>query len=111
MTRFGRCILRWWVEVLDVLTVLWVARASVFTTVLGFLLLDMTPQAQDLFVSLVAPAGTGGVFFFLALAFVVWAVPTHYSARLLLDMDVKVQRRLLLRPKLGDTVRMVPRLL
>jgi len=99
---------RWfWSRVLDVGLILWVVRVPLTVTALGYLILTVTPQAQDLFVEL---AGTlsyliqritshGQDLFakpavspvniplFLIMLFFVWAMPTHYSARLLLDTD------------------------
>jgi len=110
MGAFGRGVLRRWNNVLDLLIVLWVARASVFTLVLGFLLLDLTPQAQDLFAAL-APSGIWQVTKFFLLAFIIWAIPTHYSARLLLDTDSRLNLRAVVRPNIGTISKLVPRLL
>jgi hypothetical protein len=53
------------------------------------------PQAQDLLVELATPSSYEGWVrigvFFLLLMFV-WAMPTHYAARLLLDTDERYRR-------------------
>jgi hypothetical protein len=110
MGACGSCAWRWWNRVRDVLIVFWVARVSLFTLILGFLLLDLTPQAQDLFTAL-APSGVWQVAKFFILVLVVWAIPTHYSARLLLDTDKRLRLRAALRPNLGPIVVFIPRFL
>jgi hypothetical protein len=99
-----------WNYVRDVLIVFWVARVSLFTLILGFLLLDWTSQGQDLFVSL-ATQGWWQNLKFQVLLFVVWAMPTHYAARLLLDTDKRLRLRAALRPGVEPIVCWVPRLL
>jgi hypothetical protein len=104
---FGQWVCRIWRWVLDLALVLWVARAPVVFTVLGYLILTVTPQAQDLFVEFASNLamawqqdGTfwqllqfaiaqGYILFFLVLLFFIWAMPTHYAARLLLDTDAR----------------------
>jgi hypothetical protein len=80
--------------------VLWVVRVPLSTTVLGLLLLGLAPQAQDLFVefTLKAPipllpflfVSPGLTIFFLLVLIGVWAMPTHYAARMLVDTDERL---------------------
>ena len=89
-TRFAARCGRYWQYVLDLALVLWVTRVPVVFVVLGFLILTMAPQAQDLFVEL-AWATDERVPLFLFLLFFIWAMPTHYAARLLLDTDWRLR--------------------
>lgn len=82
---------RFWQHVLEWALILWVVRVPLATTALGLLILGVTPQAQDLFVEL-ARARYERILLFLFLLFFIWALPTHYSARLLLDTDERFQR-------------------
>ena len=82
---------RFWQHVLEWALILWVVRVPLATTALGLLILGVTPQAQDLFVEL-ARARYEQILLFLFLLFFIWALPTHYSARLLLDTDERFQR-------------------
>jgi hypothetical protein len=50
------------------------------------LLLGATPQAQDIFVEF-ARSSPWWMLWFLFVLVAVWAMPTHYAARLLLDTD------------------------
>jgi hypothetical protein len=84
---------RVWGCVLDFALVLWVIRVPLVMTFLGFLILWLAPQAQDLFVDF-AYQSVWYIPLFLLLLFFVWAMPTHYSARLLLDTDARLQHRL-----------------
>src|SRR5262249_33724871 len=61
-----------------------------FMTAIGLLILGLAPQAQDLFIEF-ADASSRIPLFLLLLVFV-WAMPTHYTARLLLDTDERFQR-------------------
>ncbi len=93
----GECLSRPWRCVLQFALVLWVVRVPLSTTVLGLLLLGLAPQAQDLFVefTLKAPipllpflfVSPGLTIFFLLVLIAVWAMPTHYAARMLVDTD------------------------
>jgi hypothetical protein len=59
-------------------------------TAIGLLLLAKAPQAQDLFVEFDSAAWRVPIFLLLLL--LVWAMPTHYAARLLLDTDARFQK-------------------
>lgn len=89
--RRGR-LCRAWQFVLDLALILWVVRVPLTFTAVGSLILGVAPQAQDLFVEL-ARATDERIPLFLLLLLFVWAMPTHYSARLLLDTDARFQRR------------------
>jgi hypothetical protein len=78
-----------WSCFLDFALVLWVVRVPVATTAFGLLLLGWAPQAQDLFVEF-EQAPLWRMFFFLFVLIVVWAMPTHYAARMLLDTDARL---------------------
>lgn len=100
---------RRWLRILDLALILWVVRAPLVFTVLGYLILTVAPQAQDLFVefaSMLAMArqqdralqqflqlasAHAHMLLFLVLLFFIWAMPTHYAARLLLDTDGRFQ--------------------
>jgi hypothetical protein len=84
---------RVWGRVLDIALVLWVVRVPIVTTALGMAILGEAPQAQDLLVEF-AYESAWRIPMFLVLLFFVWAMPTHYSARLLLDTDARLQERL-----------------
>ncbi len=73
---------------LDLALILWVVRVPLVFVVLGLLILGMAAQAQDLFVELVGEE-TRRIPLFLWLLIFVWAMPTHYAARLLLDTDTR----------------------
>jgi hypothetical protein len=77
---------RIWSCFLDFALVLWVARVPFATTAFGLLILGWAPQAQDLFVEF-DQAPLWRMFSFLFVLIVVWAMPTHYAARILLDTD------------------------
>lgn len=87
----GRCA-RFWNHVLDLGLTLWVLRAIVVAMLLGFAILGLAPQAQDLLLDVAAGPWWYIILFLLPLFFV-WAMPTHYAARLLVNTD----RRYLLR--------------
>ena len=80
-------------------------------SIVGFLILDYTPQAQDLFTEFADSYVRIAVF--LVLLTTVWAGTTHYAARLLLDTDMRF--RAYADPRvwtyLGSFERWVPRLL
>ena len=105
-----------WQYVLGFALVLWVLRVPLTTTALGLLILSAAPQAQDLFVEL-ARATDERIPLFLFLLFFVWAMPTHYAARLLLDTDERFRRLVAQRPgtpearRLEVTERWTPRVL
>ena len=107
---------RLWQCILQFALVLWVVRIAVTTTVLGLLILGLAPQAQDLFVEF-ADVPIWRMVLFVWLMVVVWAMPTHYAARLLLDTDERF-RQLLAAQRESDqahflevTARWVPRVL
>lgn len=79
LARAWNCFLR-------LLLVLWIVRAPLTMTLLGLALLGLTPQAQDLFMEF-ARTGLLRMLWFLLVLIFIWAMPTHYAARLLLDTD------------------------
>lgn len=109
--RWRDCIAQCWQKCLDLALVFWIVRVPLCAVIVGFLLLDYTPQAQDLFTEFANSYVRVAVF--LVLLTVVWAATTHYAARLLLDTDVRF--RAYADPRvwtyLGDFERWVPRLL
>lgn len=70
---------------------LWVARAPLGVVVVGYLVLGVTPQAQDLLIPLVDGPWPWLLLFFV-LHFLFWAMPVHYSARILLSDDLRLYR-------------------
>jgi predicted acylesterase/phospholipase RssA len=78
-----------WTKVLEFLLFLWVARAPFGIVVVGFLLLGATPQAQDLLIPLVDSAWYWVLLYF-ALHFLLWAIPVHYSARIVIADDARL---------------------
>jgi predicted acylesterase/phospholipase RssA len=78
-----------WTKVLEFLLFLWVARAPFSIVVVGFLLLGATPQAQDLLIPLVDSAWYRVLLYFV-LHFLLWAMPVHYSARIVLADDARL---------------------
>jgi len=106
---------RLWQCILQFALILWVVRVAVAMTVLGLLILGLAPQAQDLFVEFADVPGRMVLFVFVMVF--VWAMPTHYAARLLLDTDERF-RQLLGAQRESDqahflevTARWVPRVL
>jgi hypothetical protein len=77
---------RAWDCLLRLLLVLWIVRAPLAMTLIGLGLLGLAPQAQDLFMEFARPGPLRMLGFLLVLVFI-WAMPTHYAARLLLDTD------------------------
>src|SRR5262249_1137690 len=117
---------RLWQCILQFALILWVVRVAVAMTVLGLLVLGLAPQAQDLFVEFASPQ-TPDLFvelwrmvrmvLFVGLMVLVWAMPTHYAPRLLLDTDERF-RQLVAAQRESDqahflevTARWVPRVL
>src|SRR5215510_5849914 len=84
--RFAGWCGRAWEHVLDLGLILWVVRVPLAFVLLGLLILGTAAQAQDLFVELVGEEAKRIPLFLFLLVFV-WAMPTHYAARLLLDTD------------------------
>jgi predicted acylesterase/phospholipase RssA len=68
---------------------LWVARAPFGVVVVGYLLLGVAPQAQDLLIPLVDGPWPWLVLFFV-LHFLFWAMPSHYAARILISDDKRL---------------------
>ena len=105
------CIAQCWQRCLDLALVLWIVRVPLCAVIVGFLILDYTPQAQDLFTEFAD--GYVRIAVFLVLLTIVWAATTHYAARLLLDTDMRF--RAYADPRvwtyLGSFERWVPRLL
>lgn len=97
----GQIILRKWQCILQFALVLWIVRVPLTTTVVGWLLLGLAPQAHDLFVGFTLKEPLSFLPFlyvqplpaisFLFVLVAVWAMPTHYAARLLVDTDVRLQ--------------------
>lgn len=86
-------LLKIWDCILQFALVLWVVRVPLLATALGLLILGDAPQAQDLFVEF-ARISFFWMFYFMFVLIAVWAMPTHYAARLLLDTDTRLRRRL-----------------
>jgi hypothetical protein len=82
---------RLWQCILQFTLILWIVRVVVAMTVLGLLILGLAPQAQDLFVEF-ADAPVWRMILFVCVMVVVWAMPTHYAARLLLDTDERFRQ-------------------
>src|SRR5215470_801217 len=102
----------WWVCTLNIALVLWILRAPVATTVFGGLLLGFTPQAQDLFTEFLDLSlwTCMRMLVFVLVLTVVWAMPTHYAARLLVDTDPRAPTSSA-QPCLRRSAICVPRLL
>lgn len=82
---------RWWQCVLSAALVLWVLRVPATTTVLGWLLLGVAPQAQDLFTEFTDLADTWlRMVLFVFVLTLLWALPTHYAARMLVNSDSRL---------------------
>ena len=75
-----------WNCLLELMWLLWIARVPSGVVVLGYLLLGFAPQAQDLLIPLVDSSPFYLLLFFV-LHFLFWAMPVHYSARILLSDD------------------------
>jgi hypothetical protein len=86
--RLGHLVPRSWRDILDIALILWIVRVPLCAVIMGFLLLDYAPQAQDLLVEFADDnGGYQRMALFLFLVILVWAGTTHYAARLLLDSD------------------------
>ncbi len=88
-------IARLWSRALDFGLILWVVRIPLASAGLGFLMMLALTQAQDTLVD-VAMAGaplaeraglSPAILRLVAAIFLLWAVPVHYAARLLLETD------------------------
>ena len=84
-------LFRLWQCILQLALILWIVRVAVVMTALGLLLLGLAPQAQDLFVEF-ADVPAWRMVLFVCVMVVIWAMPTHYAARLLLDTDERLRR-------------------
>ena len=106
---------RGWERILQFALTLWVVRVPLIMTALGLLILSSAPQAQDLFVEFAH--NPWQIPLFLLLLIFVWAMPTHYAARLLLDTDARFQDVVAAQQALGQAnfieavERVVPRAL
>jgi hypothetical protein len=109
--RWRDCIAEYWQRCLDFALVLWIVRVPLCAVIVGWVILDYTPQAQDLFTEFADSYLRIAVF--LVLLATVWAGTTHYAARLLLDTDMRF--RAYADPRvwtyLGSFERWVPRVL
>ena len=86
-------LFRLWQCTLQFALILWIVRVALAMTVLGLLILGLAPQAQDLFVEF-ADVRVWRMLFFVCIMIIVWAMPTHYAARLLLDTDQRFRQLL-----------------
>ncbi len=109
-------VARVWGGIVDLALTFWIARAATFLVALGLLILGAAPQAQDLLVPIASELVDhhfGYVLLFFMVIFVLWAMPTHYSARLALEDDKRLE--VLVRERhsafLNGAIRWVPRLL
>ncbi|MCL8383113.1 hypothetical protein [Xanthobacter aminoxidans] len=121
-----------WRRILDLTLVLWVVRVPLLSVLLGLALMAGVTQAQDVTLDVAmagAPAGAAAglsraIVSLVAAVFLLWAMPVHYAARLLVETDdglaVLVARRdasaghrgVVGRDRLmAATVREVPRLI
>jgi hypothetical protein len=113
-SRLHRCC-RAWERILQFALTLWIVRVPLIMTALGLLILSCAPQAQDLFVEFAH--NPWRIPLFLLLLIFVWAMPTHYAARLLLDTDARFQDVVAAQQALGQAnfieavERVVPRAL
>ncbi|MFG1281939.1 hypothetical protein [Xanthobacter autotrophicus] len=86
---------RIWGRVLDFGLILWVVRVPLASVVLGLLLMSAVTQAQDVTLDVAmagAPVGAAAglsrtMIALLAAVFLLWAMPVHYAARLLMETD------------------------
>jgi hypothetical protein len=102
--HFCACLSRAWRCTLQFALVLWVTRVPFSTTAIGLLLFGLAPQVQDLFIEFTRKAPLpwlpfvfvppGRAIAFLLILIAGWALPTHYTARLLLDTDDRLCERL-----------------
>ena len=101
---------------------LWVCRVSVASLLIGLLILLLAPQSQDLFREVTPDAGSvweifgpfrGPLYWFAfqLLAFICWAMPVHYAARMLLQHDVGLFDRAEAQTLYPPIFRWVPRIL
>lgn len=84
-----------WQRLLDLALMLWVVRVPLASVLLGLALMGLVTQAQDVTLDVAmagapvgAAAGISRAILSLALAvFILWAMPVHYAARLLMETD------------------------
>src|SRR5262249_53522155 len=76
----------------DVGLTLWILRGPLAVVAIGALILLEVPQSQDLLVE--TATDPGSIVTLLLLLMLVWALPTHYAARLLLATDERFARRM-----------------
>jgi patatin-like phospholipase len=81
-----------WDYVLDVGLTLWILRGPLAVVAIGALILLTVPQSQDLLVE--TATNLGSMVTLLLLLTLVWALPTHYAARLLLATDERFAQRI-----------------
>ena len=81
-----------WDYALDVGLTLWILRGPLAVVALGAIILLTVPQSQDLLVE--TATDPGSIVTLLLLLAVVWALPTHYAARVLLATDERFARRI-----------------
>ncbi|MFK8250987.1 hypothetical protein [Ancylobacter terrae] len=86
-----------WEVVLQLGLALWVVRIPLLSVLIGGALLAFVPQTADAMVDIALraaeaslPAGTA----LAVMVFVFWAMPVHYSARLLLETDARYRATL-----------------
>jgi hypothetical protein len=74
---------------LNIALVLWILRVPTAATAFGWLLLGLTPQAQDLFTEFLdlSLATWFRMVLFVLVQTLFWALPTHYAARMLVNSD------------------------
>lgn len=86
---------RIWSRVLDVTLVLWVVRVPLLSVVLGLAMMAFVTQAQDVTLDVAmagAPVGAAAglsraILSLVGAVFLLWAMPVHYAARLLVETD------------------------
>lgn len=112
---------RFWHWALDVGLILWITRVSLASTLAGFTLFLLVPQARDTFLEVRGDSLLSAsnwifwlVFFFFVLVF--WVFPVHYCARRVLNYDpinVDPDRRICGQPRqrIDWLAMIVPRLL
>ncbi|MFG1263449.1 hypothetical protein [Xanthobacter aminoxidans] len=84
-----------WRRILDLTLVLWVVRVPLLSVLLGLALMAGVTQAQDVTLDVAmagAPVGAAAglsraILSLVAAVFLLWAMPVHYAARLLVETD------------------------
>jgi hypothetical protein len=72
----------------DLALILWVVRVPLGALLVGFTLLVLVPQAQELLADMIE-SSPWRIALYMVLLFFVWASTTHSAARLLLDTDAR----------------------